>query len=123
MLEWDFRGSGHTEFLEQLKKEGVISGKELDSRPLLFQDVVYVYEAFFIVSAGRQYNESGPQPLLLTEILAYLNDRGIVEREERDEVLHYFRVLDAKYLDLSHQKIKKNRDRAMKKAESKGRKR
>jgi len=123
MLEWDFRGSGHTEFLEQLKKEGVISGKELDSRPHLFQDVAYVYEAFFIISSGRQYNEAGPQPLLLTEIFSYLNDKGITDREERDEVLHYLRVLDAKYLDLSHQKIKKSRDRAMKKSESKGRKR
>lgn len=94
-----------------MKKLGVIQGKALDERPALYPDVVPAYEAFFTLSLGRLYNEAGPQPLSHLEIQLYLSSKGIVEPDEREEQFSYIRALDSKYLELSHEKMKKTRER------------
>lgn len=94
-----------------MKKQGIIQGKALEERPALYPDVIFAYEAFFTLSLGRAYNEAGPQPLPYSEILAYLDDKRIFDYDDRDEALNYIRSLDARYVELSHEKMKKTRER------------
>lgn len=98
-----------------MKKLGVIQGKSLEERPALFPDVITAYEGFFTLSLGRMYNEAGPQPISYSDINSYLDNKRIFESDERDEQFSYIRSLDAKYLELSHEKMKKTRERLNKK--------
>lgn len=70
-----------------------------------------MYEAFFLLSAGRQFNETGVQPITFSDIVAFLNDRRIEDLEERAEFQHLLRVMDGRYLELTQAKIQRERDR------------
>lgn len=90
---------------------------------MIFPDLVEVYEAFVLLGAGRGYNEAGPQPIPHSEIITYMNDRGVVNPDERLEFEQLLRTADSKYLDLVHEKIARERERLSKKqnSSSKGR--
>lgn len=70
----------------------------LSSRPELWADLTWVWEAFTYLSSGRQMGFNGPQPIALSEILAYAEFRAITCPDEREELLHHVQKLDAVYL-------------------------
>ncbi len=67
------------------------------NKPELFGDLVWVWEAYLTLSAGRQHGMAGPQPISLVELLAYCSFRGITDPDERDELLHLVQHLDGVY--------------------------
>lgn len=85
---------------------------------MLYDDLVEVYEAFFWIGASRQFNDTGPQPITLTDIVTYLNDQGIQDRDERREFQRLIRALDVRFIKLSHEKMAKERERLSHKASS-----
>jgi hypothetical protein len=70
----------------------------LKSRPELWPDLVWVWEAYMFLSSSRQMGFAGPQPISLAEVLAYSDFRGIEDADERDELLHHVQRLDQIYL-------------------------
>lgn len=66
----------------------------LVSRPALWADLVWIWEAYIHLSTSRQLGFSGPQPLSISEVLAYADFRGIHNLDEREELLHHVQALD-----------------------------
>lgn len=78
----------------------------LKGRPEIWPDLFWVWEAFSFLSSSRQMGFNGPQPISLTEILAYAEFRGIHSPDEREELLHHVQKLDSQYLQDSATKAK-----------------
>lgn len=87
-------------------------------RPSLYPDLAFPFEAFFTLSLGRQYNEAGPQPLTYADMVLYLNDKNVPHGDDREEYMMYIRALDSKYIELSHEKMRKSRERLNKQSSS-----
>ena len=64
--------------------------------------------------SGRRYmNEAGPQPIPISEILAYAEFTRMTGETERSEFLHVVSVLDRMWLeDVRKQREKNQRQRA-----------
>lgn len=77
------------------------------SKPDIWPDLVWIWEAFTYLTGGRQMGFNGPQPIALAEVLAYAEFRGIQCPDEREELLYHVQRLDALYLSDYHTKTKK----------------
>jgi hypothetical protein len=66
----------------------------LNSQPDLFPDLLWIWEGFMVLSTCRQYGMSAPQPIPLSEILAYCEYHQIDDVDERDEFLYHVQKLD-----------------------------
>lgn len=72
--------------------------------------------AFCALSRCRSVNETGPQPMTFTEILAYCELIGILSEEDRQDLLYFLQELDVRYLKHAHETISKGREEAERKA-------
>lgn len=84
-------------------------------RPFLYDDLTEVYSSFSLLSSGRQYNEAGPQPLSMVDVVAMMNELKIWSIDDRLEFQRYIRVLDHTLLEMIHAKIKQDRERLLSK--------
>ena len=71
-------------------------------RPKLFDDLVYIWEAFLAVTLTRQIGG----PISFVEIESWLNLNGINKLEQRQEVAHLIRVLDSVYIEFFREQNK-----------------
>lgn len=69
-----------------------------NAKPTIFDDLIWVWEGFGVLSSSRQMGMNGPQPLILSEIIFYLDYIGIDSRDEREEFLHLVQFLDRVYI-------------------------
>ena len=77
----------------------------LKKAPRLRSNLTFFRDAFYVISASRQYHMSGPQPLLRTEIADYLGTEGRwVPRALTPYFFRMMRALDAEFLDHSSKK-------------------
>jgi len=105
-LTWDLEFGPSFEKLHALRD----AGKEvpaLDRRPDLPVTLEWVWAAYAEFSRGRNWTMGAPQPVALTEILAYSEIKQL-SREEVEELLGYVRELDEVYFE--HLKEKQKRD-------------
>ena len=79
----------------------------LRSKPDIWNDLVWVWEAYAFLSSARQIGFSGPQPLTLSEMLAYADYRGINAVDEREELLVLVQHLDRVFMNDYTAKTKK----------------
>lgn len=70
----------------------------LASRPALWADLVWIWEAYAHLSGSRQMGFAGPQPISMGEVLAYADFRGIADPDEREELLNHVQKLDQIFL-------------------------
>lgn len=66
----------------------------LNSKPTIFSDLVWIWEGFLVLTSSRQTGYASPQPIALSEILAYCEFASISDREDRDHFLHHVQLLD-----------------------------
>ena len=78
--------------------------KLLEDEPKLFQDLQFVWDAFYTLSPGRQVGFA-ICPLTNAEIISYLTLCGMDGADALDD-LHLIRVLDTKFLEL----VRKDQD-------------
>lgn len=71
--------------------------RALLDRPPLNPRNRHLLEAFYEVSAGRSIGEV-PQPLRVSELLAYCQLTGVADSEERERLLRVMQRLDGVYL-------------------------
>lgn len=66
--------------------------------PILHEDLLISYEAFWTLSASRPIGFSGPGLIPFSEIAAYIRFRGINNTDIQDEIVENVRFLDKEYL-------------------------
>ena len=66
----------------------------LNSKPELFRDLHWIWEAYMSLSASRQAGMAGPQPISITEVLSYCEFQGITNPDDREELLHHVHLMD-----------------------------
>lgn len=76
------------------------------------------WKAWEILDEGRQHLDRGPSPILLSEILAYVQLHGITDEADVEDMVVYIRMLDRQYLQHAYNKIAAARERERRKAES-----
>lgn len=67
--------------------------------PQLYQDLVWIWEAFMMLSGGRGSGMGGPLPISLQEILAYGKIYAI-EGEELEDFAWIIRRMDSEWLNI-----------------------
>lgn len=93
-----------------------LSAPAWDRRPELFDDLVPVWGAFWVLSAGREHGFDGPQPIRASDVAAHFEIEE-TPQDERAEWYALIRALDAAYLKDS----RKRRERARKAEEARKR--
>jgi hypothetical protein len=111
-LKWSLTWGKEIEVLRQFEKETGMVPRALQDMPKLDPGNVDYLEAYFCLSASRQYNESGRQPLQIDQILAYLTGfLGISGVDKRMEYLTLIQALDqvalAHYADQAEKATRK----------------
>jgi len=79
--------------------------KALQKRPDLFDDLLFVWESFLMLSSGRQISHL--QPITFTEMEAYFNICAIPQ-DERIELVRWIKFIDNKFLELKGKQIQSN---------------
>jgi len=98
--------------LEKMRAQLEASGADLslypilNSRPDIFSDYVWVWEAFLTLSSSRQMGMSSPQPISLSEIKTYIDLYKIDDRDEVDELIYLVQHLDHVFVAASIAKAK-----------------
>jgi hypothetical protein len=123
-------GGGHSskkEWLAQLEAEGF--KKKAPTKPAHNEEAVgpsvalparllWVTSAFVSLSRARIVNETGPQPMNISDIRSYCELTGIFNEEDRRDLLHFLTEMDIIYLRHAHSKIEKGREEAKRKAQA-----
>lgn len=69
------------------------------------------YRAFMTLMDSRRPGMSGPAPIPLSEIVAYLAHFGVACPDERERWIRMLRALDAVYLRHAHDRLRQERER------------
>lgn len=89
-----------------LDDTGVPHPDALKRPPPSEEDDVY-YVGFCILGGRRLYSQVGPQPLPLTEILAYIDELDVTDVDEREEYLDILTDLDSAEMDHISKRVRK----------------
>lgn len=89
---------------------------EPDPTQALPERLYWLQHAMCVLSRTRLCNETGPQPILPTEMLAYCEMQGIAEEGDRQDLLFFLNELDVIYLKHTHEQIRKAREKEIEKA-------
>lgn len=79
------------------------------------EHLAWITEAFSTLSRCRLVNESGPQPILVTEVLAYCTLMHCWREEDRTDLLFFVTKLDIVYLQRTYERIRRDQDDAERK--------
>jgi hypothetical protein len=77
-------------------------------QPQLYPMVIWVWEAFAILDKGRQWGHNGPQPILISEMCAYIQ---LNEIKQPDDLVRYLQGMDGVYLTHHREQLEKRRGR------------
>jgi len=91
--------------------------EEIETADDLPAHLLWIWQAFAILSRTRVVNQTGPQPITLQELDAYCSLEQITTEWERRELINLITVLDIEWLKVSHAAINKSREDAKKQAE------
>lgn len=104
-------------WLRQIKATGA-NVPVLDNIPEVLPHARWVWEAFWKLSSRRLFNEQGPQPIPISEILAYCELTGVTEPVFRDDLLSVVVMLDGMYLAHAAKEREKARRKRQNQAQS-----
>lgn len=82
----------------------------------------WIWEAFATLSRTRVVNQTGPQPILPSEILSYCQLLRITDEFEHRDLLFHITDLDILWLKDQFAKMEKSRTEAKKEAEKNAKK-
>ena len=99
MLRWHL---DHGDKLEQYRKYEELTGEqphEAQGAPELHSWNRFAWNGFHALTGSRQWTMAGAAPIPYSELTAWLDEMGIAERDERDELLRMIREMDQAYLE------------------------
>lgn len=79
--------------------------------------LLWIWEAFAVLSRTRVVNQAGPQPILTSEVLAYCHMQRILSEYDQRDLLFHLTALDIVWLKDQFAKIEKRHEEAKKEAE------
>lgn len=66
----------------------------LNDIPEIDRDLIWIWEAYMVLTNSRQFGMSSPQPIQMSEVLAYATYSGYYHPEDRELLLHHVQKLD-----------------------------
>lgn len=98
-MAWNLKWGPHVKAFKAQEKATGVAPNPLKNWPkLLKKDLVYS-EAFEILKDSRTYNQSAPNPIMVSELLAFCVLVGIANQEERLKYLRLVQALDKVWLN------------------------
>ncbi len=67
-------------------------------QPEVPEHLAHVWAAFQVLTTSRQIGFGAVGPLAYRDMLLYLDESGIGDKDERDDMLYLLREMDAEYL-------------------------
>lgn len=90
-------------WLKTLQQSGV-TVKGLENMPAILVEAEYFWSAYVSLTVKRIINERGPQPIQMSEILAYVTYMRIDDDAMREDLFYHVSALDATFLQLIRKK-------------------
>jgi hypothetical protein len=106
-MEWNLKWGHELGTLLEIWESTGIKPKGLHERPLLQEDLHDIWQAYSMLHACRSAGFSGPNPISMTEIQAYLSVIQENDTEERMRLLTFIKMLDSMYLGHAYDESKK----------------
>ena len=75
----------------------------------------WVWEAFCALSRCRLTNQTGPQPIQMSEVAAYCGLASIERPDDIDDILFFVTELDLVWCKHTHEKIVREREKQARK--------
>jgi hypothetical protein len=91
--------------------------------PELFDDLIWVWEAYCFLSERRGIGPGGPVPITTTDIMSYCTLTGRDEQRYRAQCVMFIPALDRVYLKDFYDKQAEEMEKNRKKSEAKSRQR
>lgn len=98
MLEWNLRWGSEVKTLLEIQASTGVTPQGLLEKPALRHDVKDYWEGFWILHNSRGVGFSGPNPISVSEVQAYL---CLIEEDRMSERLRILRIvqsMDSAYL-------------------------
>ena len=95
-------------FLNEIWSTTGLQPNPLKVKPELEGADAEVYTVFRQLSSARIYTEGGPQPIPVSELLAYCELMRIRELDQRQALLQIVQTLDATFIEHQVRKIRRN---------------
>lgn len=86
-------------------QESGVRVSALDEEPSLYEDLIPAFNVWVRLHNRRSYGFSGPNPLQVTEVLAWLELNGV--KEGRDELVEKVFILDDAFMKYAYRSLKK----------------
>lgn len=102
--------------------EEIYEPEEESTTEFLPSHLLWIWEAFAVLSRTRVVNQAGPQPILTSEALAYCHMHRIFSEYDRRDLLFHITSLDIEWLRDQFAKIEKRHEEAKKEAENRRKK-
>lgn len=83
--------------MKKLKASGT-HVPSLDAVPVLDPNVGIFWRAWEVLTKKRLINQSGPQPIMIAEVLAYANLARIEDPDDREDLMYFIGELDSIWL-------------------------
>ena len=90
-------------WLKSLQQSGV-TVKGLENMPAILVEAEYFWSAYVTLAVKRISNERGPQPIQMSEILAYAMYMRIDDDAMREDLFYHVSSLDAVFLQWINKK-------------------
>jgi hypothetical protein len=84
----------------------------LAEEPTLEDHEIGYFEVFSGLSSSRSYADGSPQPIRVSEVLAYCQLMGIDRLEQRQDTLQMVQALDGVWMTHQVEKISRSRSQA-----------
>ncbi|MBS3648868.1 hypothetical protein KEU06_09640 [Pseudaminobacter sp. 19-2017] len=92
----------------------------MDEQEFLPAHLHPIWTAFTVLSRSRNVNQIGPQPIQIGEVRHYCDLDGVIDEEDRRELLFHVMELDAEWMTRKYAEIETERDKLKKQAEKNG---
>lgn len=103
------------EGLKRLRDSGV-NVPSLDKIPVLDPHGRIFWRAWESLNRKRVINKHGPQPIQVSEILAYANLMAVTDQDDREDLLYHIGILDPIFLNHEYDRLNKEAKKASQRA-------
>lgn len=101
---WSIEVGPHIKTLEKVEEKTGKTPAMLDGQPPLHPLILWVWEAFSVLDKGRQWGNSGPQPIQISELESYCRMNNIADHSD---LVRYIQKMDGEYLRDYREKLER----------------
>lgn len=121
-MRWQLEWGKHERHLVKQQEAGQ-QVAALDNAEELEEWNICYWKAFCELAPSRNISEAGVSGILVSEITAWLDVRGLTEQESRRDYLYYIQQLDNEFLKYTSEQMKQQQKKNQSKIDQAKRKR